>query len=68
MELIINNKPITLEVSTIDLETLITDFCQEYTKGIAVAVNQRVIPKAEWKNCILKEKDQVLLITATQGG
>ena len=36
--------------------------------GIAVALNETVIPKKEWENCILKPYDSVLVIKATQGG
>jgi sulfur carrier protein len=36
--------------------------------GIAVAVNEKVIPKNDWTNFLLKEKDIVLVIQATQGG
>ena len=37
-------------------------------KGIAIAVNNMVIPKAEWDNYELQHDDQVTLIRATQGG
>jgi sulfur carrier protein len=37
-------------------------------KGIAVAVNNSVIPKATWANKILQENDKITIIRATQGG
>ena len=37
-------------------------------KGIAVAVNNAVIPKAEWQTTILTENDKIIIIKATQGG
>lgn len=37
-------------------------------KGIAVALNQSVIPKSEWEQTPIKENDNILVITATQGG
>lgn len=37
-------------------------------RGIAVAVNNSVIPKAEWQNKILNENDKITIIKATQGG
>ncbi|SEM45446.1 sulfur carrier protein ThiS [bacterium A37T11] len=37
-------------------------------KGIAVAVNQSVVPKTEWDSYVLKEKDQLIIIKAAQGG
>lgn len=36
--------------------------------GIAVAVNQSVIAKADWGLTQLAAEDQVLIIQATQGG
>jgi sulfur carrier protein len=36
--------------------------------GIAVAVNDEVIPRSYWKEHIINENDQILVITATQGG
>lgn len=37
-------------------------------KGIAVAINQSVVPKADWPDRRLSPNDQITLITATQGG
>lgn len=36
--------------------------------GIAIAINDQVIPKARWKTKILNNQDKLLIITATQGG
>ncbi|WP_411273116.1 sulfur carrier protein ThiS [Daejeonella sp.] len=36
--------------------------------GIAVAVNQAIISKANWERHILNPGDQVIIIKATQGG
>ncbi len=37
-------------------------------KGIAIAVNERIISKDNWSKKYLKDQDQVLIIKATQGG
>lgn len=37
-------------------------------KGIAVAVNNKVVPRADWPVFQLQENDKVLVITATKGG
>lgn len=37
-------------------------------KGIAVAINNNVIPKAEWDSHLLQADDNITLIKATQGG
>ena len=36
--------------------------------GIAIAVNDTVIPKGEWEGYRLKSDDKVFVIRATQGG
>ena len=37
-------------------------------KGIAIAINNNVVPGAEWGTYELKDDDKVTLIRATQGG
>ena len=38
------------------------------TDGIAIAVNENVIPKGEWERYALKMQDKIFVIRATQGG
>ena len=38
------------------------------TKGMALAVNNSIVPKADWEKHELKENDKVTIIRATQGG
>lgn len=51
-----------------NLFQLLQQLKKENEGGLALALNQEVIPKALWANTFLKNQDQVLLITATQGG
>ena len=37
-------------------------------KGIAIAINETIIQKANWSSTLLKENDALLIIQATQGG
>ncbi len=37
-------------------------------KGIAIALNEEVIPKAQWESTELSDNDKILIIKATQGG
>ena len=37
-------------------------------KGIAIAINEQVIPKAKWAKTTLNQNDNVLLIEISQGG
>lgn len=40
----------------------------ESRRGIAVAVNDSVIPRDCWKETVLQDGSTILIITATQGG
>jgi len=37
-------------------------------KGIAIAINNSVIPRQEWDTHMLQDNDKITLIRATQGG
>lgn len=37
-------------------------------KGIAVALNDQVIPRSQWSETIITDHADILIITATQGG
>ena len=67
MEIFVNNQPIQTEEQT-SLLSLLLSQVGENTKGLAVAINEEVIPKYEWDKTILNQHDQVLIIKATQGG
>ena len=66
MKVFVNDKEQNLN-GEIFLESLISKTIPD-TKGIAVAVNNSVIPKTNWNNFQLKENDKVIIIKATQGG
>ncbi|RNL86382.1 sulfur carrier protein ThiS [Halostreptopolyspora alba] len=40
----------------------------EQTSGIAVTVNDEVVPKASWSGTEVTENDRVDVLTAVQGG
>lgn len=52
----------------ISVEQLLASIFKDRAKGIAVAVNQTIIPKSKWAEHIILSQDQVTLIRATQGG
>ncbi|MGK6343150.1 sulfur carrier protein ThiS [Chryseobacterium sp. DT-3] len=68
MELTINHTTKIFEVLPDNLEALMAMEIPGKRKGIAVALNNRIIPLSAWAETILKDKDSVLIITATQGG
>lgn len=47
---------------------LLRDYCNDKTQGVAVAVNAEVVPRVVWESHQLQSKDDVLIVTATQGG
>jgi sulfur carrier protein len=50
------------------LEQLLTQVLSIPVAGLAVAVDQTVIPSTDWPGYILRPADKVMLIRATQGG
>lgn len=50
------------------LEEYLTGRGMDNSRGTAVAVNNCVIARNEWRGCVLHENDKILIIHATQGG
>lgn len=50
------------------LGELMAEINQAHGEGIAVAINQEVVAFDQWEQTPLQENDQILIITATQGG
>lgn len=67
MEISINNVKTTVEEAT-SLANVVQSNAGENTKGIAVALNQNVVPKADWDTTVLHQNDTIIIIKATQGG
>ena len=67
MEVYVNNKLQEMQ-GTPNLSDVLDVLNIQSQKGIALAVNNNVIPRADWPNHQLNPKDQITLIKATQGG
>lgn len=67
MEVTVNQQSHTLS-ETCSVEELILNVLNRQSKGLAVAVNQMIVPKSNWENQRLNSGDQIVVITATQGG
>jgi sulfur carrier protein len=50
------------------LVDVIRELGLEAKKGVAVAVNGQVVPRAEWGSRSLEKEARILVIQATQGG
>lgn len=67
MEITVNQQ--TYHVTAVcSVQYLLTVVLNTPAKGIAVAVNQAIISKANWESHILNPGDQIIIIKATQGG
>lgn len=62
----VNNKTHQLQ-SDSSLQSLLNALHIPFN-GIAVAVNKKIITQADWEHKTLNEGDDIIIITATQGG
>jgi sulfur carrier protein len=67
MKIKYNNQQIEID-DKLMLSTFVFSQIGEKTNGIAVAVNNSVIPKTNWEVVEIQPNDNILLIKATQGG
>lgn len=66
MELLVNDQQIT-----VDKQIKVKGLLQQINspeKGVAVAVNDVIVPRTEWHNYQFNENDNVLVIKAHSGG
>ena len=56
-----------VEVAARNLIALLNEKDYEHT-NLAIAVNQRVVPRAAWPDTTLNSGDQIEIITPRQGG
>ncbi|MCX6350706.1 MAG: sulfur carrier protein ThiS [Bacteroidetes bacterium] len=67
MQITINNEP-TETTEAVVLLSILQERSMAEKKGIAVAVNETVVPRKSWDEFTLKPNDKILIIKATQGG
>ena len=67
MNLSINDAPREF-ADDLSLAQVVCELGMAERKGIAVAVNQSVVPSSLWAERELKDGDQIILIEAAQGG
>ncbi len=68
MKLIVNNKNKQYEQITVSVQELLDLEFPNRQNGIAVAIDNEIVPKSNWQTTIIQENADVLIITATQGG
>ena len=67
MDITVNQQKYTLSENC-SLQELIATVISQPANGIAIAVNQEIVAKANWGTCVLKSGDHITIIKATQGG
>lgn len=67
MEIILNGQAKQI-AATYTVSQLVSELFATSDKGIAIAINQSVVPKSDWPTRRLSPNDKITLITATQGG
>ena len=56
-----------VEIAARNLTALLSEKDYEHT-NLAIAVNQRVVPRVAWSDTTLNSGDQIEIITPRQGG
>lgn len=67
MEIFINQNPCTVTDNS-SLYKVLSNLNKVHKTGIAVAINDRIIPSNNWSQMRLSDQDKITIITASQGG
>lgn len=67
MTIFINDEKKVID-SGVSLSELLIQIELAEKKGLAIALNESVVPKSKWETTLLSENDKVLIISATRGG
>ena len=67
MRLTCNGEAVEVDALTL-ADLLVVRLGDPRPPGIAVAVNDEVVPREAWGRCVLADGDAVEIVTAVQGG
>ncbi|WP_461148286.1 sulfur carrier protein ThiS [Spirosoma pulveris] len=67
MTLTVNHQSVEIADSA-SLGALLTQLAIANRKGIAVAVNNAIVPRAAWDQFVLSGNEKITILQATQGG
>ncbi len=67
MTITINDNKTELPQDT-TVKTLIMQLYPDTKGGIAVAINNKIVPKTQWDTHIIKQDDDIVIINAAYGG
>ncbi|MGE6472886.1 sulfur carrier protein ThiS [Serratia proteamaculans] len=66
MKIRLNDQPLELAQSL--SVTALLEHLQRHQPGTALAINQTIIPRADWANHLVQDGDDILLFQAIAGG
>ena len=67
MTVFVNDEPRVLTAGT-TLGDLLCELGLAERKGVAIAINDEVVPRSAWPSRPLADAERILVIRATQGG
>lgn len=68
MKFELNGQVKNVDVTKMTVNDMLENQWAEIPKGIAIAVDEQIIPKGNWDTHFITDNQKVLIITATQGG
>ena len=68
MNLIINGETKSFQAGQLTIREMLGHLDITLQKGVAVALNNAVIPQSQWEKSPLSDGDHIEVIRATQGG
>lgn len=68
IEFFCNSDKVILDKPEITLLQFLHTKSVEENKPFAVAINNKVVPKKEWKSYKIQSNDKILIISPAQGG
>lgn len=68
MNLIINGQTKSFQTQDLTIRQMLKHLDITLQKGVAVALNNAVIPQSQWETYALSDGDHLEVIRATQGG
>lgn len=68
MNIKLNGENITTEANVNLLSFVVAELNSKEPRGVAVALNGKVIPKQKWDSVTVNENDEIEIVHAVQGG
>lgn len=62
------NQQLYIVPQNCSVQTLLSDVLQRPERGLAIAINETIVPKTQWDTHTLNAADSIIIIKATQGG